>query len=619
MGCRWATTLAAAFAALLLITTHAAATRVDTTFTASDGVVLSVAYYRPTAAPPSGGFPAILLIHGFAGSRDVAPGSYGPLYADSGYFCVAYSVRGQGRPNQATMSGGFTNWITGDRELRDAHEILAWMRARGDVDTSRIAAEGISQGGLTAWGLAATGAPLRCIVPMIAVPHYSRSFTFNGCTNYGMMLLLYTARSLNLVNMGPLLGDTVYNDLANDRYEHLHTTLLPYDFEQAIARLATPVFMQCAWHDELFAPEEPLRAFRALQGARKLLLFNAGHALPVDSATAALRFAQTLRFYRYWLKDDTRETIMAPDSAVALYDNGTQLLRWLSIAQLDQFTPPELPAERAGTRLFLAPGGQLTESADHGPLVLAATYIKDVTNDGYGFTSQPLAQPLLLVGARAHLTVSSSGRNYQANVLLYDVDSAGAAKPICRGAYQVRLGNAEPRTPRTINYDLAPQLYSVPRGHRIRAILKFGMPGGVLALQRPAGEFGRSAYAPQETANDTLFSVPGNGAAPEAQSCLTLYTANTGPASVAGPAAPALPTRLVVPGSPVAAGHTLHIPIGDEPARIDITDLAGRIVLAVPGAVGEAVVQTDGLAAGAYFIRAVRATGIAVGRFVVIR
>lgn len=63
--------------------------------TMSDGVKLDVTKMVPGTPKPSGGYPAVILIHGLGGSKtDMALLSL--LVVPKGYLTLAYSVRGQG-------------------------------------------------------------------------------------------------------------------------------------------------------------------------------------------------------------------------------------------------------------------------------------------------------------------------------------------------------------------------------------------------------------------------------------------------------------------------------------------------------------------------------------------
>lgn len=596
-----------------------AAVRVDTTFIMSDGVTISATYTIPGTPAPPGGFPALLLVHGFGGSKRDAPGAFAPRYADSGYFCLAYSVRGQGRGDAATQSGGTFNWFTGDRELQDTRTLIDWLRSRADVNRERIGAEGISQGALTAWGAAVHGMPVRCIVTIIAVPHYSNAFTFNGCNSWALMLLLYAAKTLDKVAMGPFIGDTVYNGLLNDNHAETVRLLEGRDLMDRIATLDVPAYIQCAWHDELVNPRDALRAFEALRGPRKLMLYPGGHALPADGATAETRMLQTLRFYRRWLKDDAAETVMRPDSAIALVDNGTHAMRWIGTDALGRYTAPELPGTATNIRLFLTSGDRLIASEPTDHMEIYRNYIKDISNDALAFRSAPMQGEIRITGARCRLVVGSSASKFQANVSLFDVDTAaGTVTPICRGAYEVRVPAGQTRARGPIEYDLAPQLYTLRAGHRVLATVKFGMPGGSLALQRPEGEFGQSAYAPAESGTDGLYSTPA-AESDYGPSFITLFLADS--PNMGAPEPHAERTDGHLEGSPALNGEpvSLHMAGVRGTGRARVVDLRGAVMVSMETIDGHATIATANLPSGPYFVTYTDDRGTWRGSFLVVR
>src|SRR5499426_4818686 len=70
----------------------------------SDGVKIAATYYVPDGAPPAGGWPAIMLLHGLGGSRTAAT----PLgmslntmaetqLAPQGYAALTFDARGHGQ------------------------------------------------------------------------------------------------------------------------------------------------------------------------------------------------------------------------------------------------------------------------------------------------------------------------------------------------------------------------------------------------------------------------------------------------------------------------------------------------------------------------------------------
>ncbi len=599
--------VAVAFVLAVFPQISSAGQRVDTVITASDGAVLSLLYVRPGTPPPAGGYPALVLVHGFGGSNN----DYAVIahrYADSGYFCVAYTVRGQGQGNQTTASGGLFNWFTADRELDDCREVIEWTRSRPYVNGSRVGMEGMSQGGLTAWGAAIERMNIRCAVPVIGVPLYAEAMAPNGTENYFVVTALALANTFQLVKYNRWCLDTLMRGLEQDRYADVRREFEKRDLGGQVSRVQVPVFMQMAWQDDIFNAHQFFQAFHGLEVPKKLYVWPGPHALP-GGALEELRMAMTFRFYRRWLCEDEGETIMHADSAVALVDPGDGAVHWYHADARARYDPSE-NSSLTGMRMYFDRGGRISPLPPASPVAHTMLYVQNISNDAHVFRSPSLRSPWGILGGRASLVVNSTGRKYQANVMLWDYDSvANRRRPITRGSYQVRLESGEPADRRRIEYEVSPQLYWLAEGHQLEVWVKYGIPG--LPLQKPADEFGQTPYAPQETVIDTLFSSPGE------PSYVDLYLWSAPPSSVAREP---VPTRsaMILP-NPVRGGEVAYLRRGKAgAATLEILDARGVCIRSLQVEGHDLAIPTSGLPAGAYCAQVRDATAIVSARFVVL-
>ncbi len=113
-------------------------------------VTIDARLYVPERTPA----PAILLAHGFGGSKDSLAGQATRL-AEDGFVVLAYSARGFG------ASTGTISLNDPDREIVDARILVDWLAARPDVERDgpsdpRIGVTGASYGGALALMLAGT-------------------------------------------------------------------------------------------------------------------------------------------------------------------------------------------------------------------------------------------------------------------------------------------------------------------------------------------------------------------------------------------------------------------------------------------------------------------------------
>ena len=118
-------------------------------------VDLDTTFYLPRAASADRKVPAVLLAHGFGGTKDSVRADAEDL-ADRGYAVLTWTARGFGR------SGGQIHLDSPDYEVRDAQRLLDWLAARPDMRTDaagdpRVGVVGGSYGGALALLLAAPG------------------------------------------------------------------------------------------------------------------------------------------------------------------------------------------------------------------------------------------------------------------------------------------------------------------------------------------------------------------------------------------------------------------------------------------------------------------------------
>ncbi|HSR23997.1 MAG TPA: alpha/beta fold hydrolase, partial [Candidatus Eisenbacteria bacterium] len=139
-----------------------------TVLTGPDGatpVALDTTYYRPRAASAAHPAAAVLLAHGFGGTKDSVASDARDL-AGRGYAVLTWTAEGFGQ------SGGQVHVDSPDWEVADARRLLDWLAARPEVrkdgpDDPRVAAVGGSYGGALALLLAGYDRRVDAIVPEI--------------------------------------------------------------------------------------------------------------------------------------------------------------------------------------------------------------------------------------------------------------------------------------------------------------------------------------------------------------------------------------------------------------------------------------------------------------------
>ncbi|MFY1588214.1 alpha/beta fold hydrolase [Micromonospora sp. WMMD734] len=137
-------------------------------------VDLDTTFYLPEGASADRKAPAVLLAHGFGGTKDSVRADAEDLVGQ-GYAVLTWTARGFGR------SGGQIHLDSPDYEVRDAQRLLDWLAARPEVRTDtagdpRVGVVGGSYGGGLALLLAAQDPRVDAIVPMITWNDLSRAF-----------------------------------------------------------------------------------------------------------------------------------------------------------------------------------------------------------------------------------------------------------------------------------------------------------------------------------------------------------------------------------------------------------------------------------------------------------
>jgi ABC-2 type transport system ATP-binding protein len=128
-------------------------------------VPLDTTYYLPDAASAGHPVPAVLLAHGFGGTKDSVASDARDLAA-LGYAVLTWTAEGFG------ASGGQIHVDSPDWEVRDAQRLIDWLAARPEIRKDapgdpRVAAVGGSYGGALALLLAGADHRVDAIVPQI--------------------------------------------------------------------------------------------------------------------------------------------------------------------------------------------------------------------------------------------------------------------------------------------------------------------------------------------------------------------------------------------------------------------------------------------------------------------
>jgi predicted acyl esterase len=265
----WFVAIAAALVLVSGEATGSTAARQDVSIRMDDGVSIAATLYLPDGAPPAGGWPAIVFLHGLAGNRqqmNALVEGYG--FTGGSYAILTFDARGHGE------SGGLVG-IDGPREIADTRAVHDWLTARPDVSDAKIGAWGISYGGGAVFNSLVAGVPWAAVATVETWTDLYSALMPQGLVKSGLVAGLSTSipdarrdPSLAVLTAAAFAGDT--------------TSVKPWaEARSSLSKLSTvttPVFMAQGRRDFLFGIDQGARAFRQLKGPKVLYVGLHGHA-----------------------------------------------------------------------------------------------------------------------------------------------------------------------------------------------------------------------------------------------------------------------------------------------------------------------------------------------------
>jgi predicted acyl esterase len=220
-------------------------TRVDFMLTLTDGIKLDCSKYIPDGTPPSGGWPVIIVTHGYGLSK-FNEMEEAEEHAQHGYYSFVYSMRGQG------ISEGVSNFIS-TIEANDLKDVVAYIKNDANTNDSRIGIHGGSQGGIIPFMSVCTGLQVKTIIPDMASPEQGSNWIENG--GIKMVLLWSTSYPTNIVRYNSTVGRfrTWILSSQKDKWDSLNYYLPQNrDFLNQVANCTIPVMIQNCWQDRFF-------------------------------------------------------------------------------------------------------------------------------------------------------------------------------------------------------------------------------------------------------------------------------------------------------------------------------------------------------------------------------
>ncbi len=438
----------AAFA-LLPLQRAGGQTRTDLFVATTTTDSIDATYFIPATPAPASGYPGILFVHGFGGSKNDDTAN-GRVYAASGYITLCYTVRGHG------LSSGNSS-IMAQTERGDLAEIIGFMRTIPGIDTNAIGISGGSQGGLHGLWAIADRLPVSAVSSDVIVPEWATDMLMNGSIRRTVVLLLKSSR----VRYGPV-RDTLWEYVRADRYDDLVPAFTSGRDVDTVAlnSAAVPSLRFLKWQDHYFSAADGIASFLRYAGPKKLYLGTYGHFSDPSQTELLYHYDQVTRWLARYLKGanngiDAEQVFTFAESSLPMDSAGYFL--WTRTG-LDEWPPPAVQPYR----FYLAADSFLSFEAPSGPaapLVLENLHVDSGYTFDFGyiegfrgpsfehalprkvvpFESDPLPWAVEWIGTpRMELNVTSASTVFPLHAQIYEVDTAGRKYFVNRINYTAR-------------------------------------------------------------------------------------------------------------------------------------------------------------------------------------
>ena len=448
----WLAALAGALALLVGNAAGSPAAKQDVSILMDDGVAIAATLYVPDGAPPAGGWPAIVFLHGLSGNRqqmNTLVESYG--FTGGSYAILTFDARGHG------ASGGLVG-IDGPREVADTRAVRAWLAARPDVSDTKIGAWGISYGGGAVFNSLVAGVPWAAVTTVQTWTDLYAALMPQGLVKSGLVAGL--SSSIPDARRDPSLAALTAAAYTGDA-----SAIKPWtDARSSLSKLSlvtTPVFMAQGRRDFLFGIDQGTTAFARLKGPKVLYVGLHGHTPSTfPAADTGFLVSKVRAWFDCYLRDTGCDGAQASVYVASERFSG-------QVARRGATLPPVAPttvsfpgvttfarsgeAVRTSQRLrtpieiFGAPTVQATVAASGGWSRLVAVLTartpqgKDIIIADGGVPTKPGAQKVTIrlgsqatflpKGSRLTLTLASSSTAQSSSNLLYlDLPMAQSAR-----------------------------------------------------------------------------------------------------------------------------------------------------------------------------------------------
>jgi predicted acyl esterase len=426
--------------------------KTDFKLTLKDGIILDCTKFIPNTSN-TGGFPAVIFLHGFGGSKnDVIP--FAENLAKKDYYTFAFSMRGQGN------STGLSNLIS-RTEMNDLEQVIEYVRNEQSVNKDKIALMGSSQGGILSFMAACSGVNVQCAVSDLSSPEFASSWIENGSVkitlfwslNYDSSIVRYSREVKNYRRW--ILSDR------KDKWDSLSNYLPEYrDFLLKVKNLNTPVLFANAWQDKFFNTLGVIKASYLLNAPFKMYFGEIpGHGSDTVESETQFHSQNIEKWLDYWLYGIDNGILNGDRFTYTSSSHPIVFNHWTYTSYSSGSWPPEGVVNK---RLYFSPGEKLTAEPNVSPndtisflndvrdksLTMEEAINSDFT--GYSFKTKfnktftyfetdPLKSDVQFIGTPSlNLVYSSTADICQFNFQIWEVQPNGEMNFVTRINYTDR-------------------------------------------------------------------------------------------------------------------------------------------------------------------------------------
>lgn len=425
-------------------------TRVDFMLTLSDGVKLDCSKYIPNGTTPAGGWPVIIVTHGYGLSK-YSEMDEAESHASHGYYSFVYSMRGQG------ISEGQSNFIS-SLEANDLKQVVQYIKSDANTNDDAIGIHGGSQGGIIPFMAACTGLDVATIIPDMASPEQGTDWIENGGIK---MVFLWTASyPTNIVRYNPTVSRfrTWALSSQKDKWDSLVYYLpINRNFLNEVEDCEIPVYIQNCWQDRFFNTLGVIKSAYILNYDDYKMYYGVmdGHGSDhIDSEENYKEgiFSQWTDYHLKNINNNVMDVNRKFTYAASKFPAGPRnSWTWERL-----YSPTWPPAGVANTKLYFHPNGKL-ELAGYNGSQTDVSLVNDVLDTNVtmeylvntefrgplfeakfrkqelSFETNPLTQPATMAGTPyAGIYYSSTANLCQYNMQIWEVQANGNEKLVTR-------------------------------------------------------------------------------------------------------------------------------------------------------------------------------------------